>query len=110
MRLKPEQILELSQEFETYKDVLATPGWRKLVDEPLDREIAWCMEEIKTKASMGVRGWELEVTELRSYLNALNFVRDQIVHRVVIGAEASKTFKRRAQQLGLTSDNSRSIQ
>lgn len=101
MKLKEDQLLRNASEFETYKDVLDTPGWRILVEDPVRRETEWSENEIKRLAMENIRQNEDEIVRLQEYRKALIFVQNQIVMRTELGEISSRTLRKRAEQLGL---------
>ena len=109
-RIRDEQIRQWAEEFRTYSDVIATPGWRLLVEEPLAREIEWCKTEIAESVlnqAVGVNVQDL--VELKAYVRALQFVLQQVLHREDLGETANKVLRRRAEELGRTRPDDRGV-
>lgn len=105
-RMTASQTAEYARAWEAYKDLVNTPAWREMVEEPLEREMKFCREEmanILTGSRSGLPADEL--LDLRAYYRALEFVKLQVLYRKQLGEEAEGVLKRRAVALGLSPED-----
>lgn len=101
MKPSEEKLKKLSDDYLKVADLVNHPGWRDLVEKPLDEEIHWTEVEMRNIMDGIEKDPRIRWEHVREYRKALMFVRNQILLRIRLGKDAFGTLAARAEQLGL---------
>lgn len=101
MKPSEERLQKLASDYLEIADLVNHPGWRDLIEKPLDEEIKWTETELRNIMDGIEQDPRMKWENVREYRKALYFVKNQIFLRIKMGREAQGTLAMRAEQMGL---------